>query len=86
MTHDITQSFRETLNDTEWIDEDTRRLALHKVDSMQLRIGYPDFVLDTEALNERYADVSQIWPDQTTWEGAVNKRMNNVGLEVSSCF
>ncbi|KAJ1528614.1 hypothetical protein ONE63_007013 [Megalurothrips usitatus] len=63
MTRDITQSFREMLNETQWIDEETRRLAMHKVDSMQLRIGYPDFVLDREALNERYEDV-EIHPDR----------------------
>lgn len=63
MTRDITQSFREMLNETEWIDEETRRLALHKVDSMQLRIGYPDFVLDRPALNERYEDVD-VHPDK----------------------
>lgn len=64
MTLDLTQSFREMLSETEWIDGETRRLALHKLDAMRLRIGYPDFVLDREALNERYMDVS-VWFGQT---------------------
>lgn len=57
MTHDIMRSFREILNNTSWIDDDTKRLAIQKVDAMMLRIGYPDFILNREALNERYAEV-----------------------------
>lgn len=57
MTHDIMRSFREILNHTSWIDDETKRLAIQKVDAMMLRIGYPDFILNRDALNERYAEV-----------------------------
>lgn len=57
MTLDIMRSFREILNENSWIDEETKRLAVQKVDAMMLRIGYPDFILDPNALNERYAQV-----------------------------
>ena len=60
MTQEIQQSFKELLNKIDWIDSDTKRLASDKVDAMLLRIGYPDFILQPELLNERYKDVIRI--------------------------
>jgi predicted metalloendopeptidase len=52
------QSFRELLSQTDWIDEETKDMAAQKVNAMTLRIGYPDFILNPQLLNERYKDVS----------------------------
>ncbi|XP_058467628.1 neprilysin-4 [Malaya genurostris] len=57
MTHELQQAFREILNETEWLDSQTKRLAEMKVNSMSLRIGYPDFILSHKELNEKYADL-----------------------------
>lgn len=57
MTREIQQSFKELLNQTTWIDDETKELATEKVNAMLLRIGYPDFILQAELLNERYKDV-----------------------------
>lgn len=59
MTRQIQRSFRELLNQTSWIDDETKELATEKVNAMLLRIGYPDFILQAELLNERYKDVRQ---------------------------
>uniref|UniRef100_A0A0A9XT19 Endothelin-converting enzyme 1 n=1 Tax=Lygus hesperus TaxID=30085 RepID=A0A0A9XT19_LYGHE len=58
MTREIQQSFREILEETTWIDKDTKRLARDKVDAMALRIGYPDSILDKSELDDRYKDVA----------------------------
>ncbi|XP_050084753.1 neprilysin-4-like [Anopheles aquasalis] len=58
MTHELQQAFRELLNQTEWIDGPTKRLAEQKVNAMSLRIGYPDFILSPAELNARYAGLS----------------------------
>ncbi|XP_076241067.1 neprilysin-4 isoform X2 [Calliopsis andreniformis] len=63
MTRQIQRSFRELLNQTSWIDSETKELATEKVNAMLLRIGYPDFILQSELLNERYKDVV-IRPDK----------------------
>ncbi|XP_026669876.1 neprilysin-4-like isoform X3 [Ceratina calcarata] len=63
MTREIQKSFRELLNQTTWIDDETKELATEKVNAMLLRIGYPDFILQPELLNERYKDVV-IRPDK----------------------
>lgn len=57
MTREIQESFRELLDQTTWIDNETKRLASEKVNAMLLRIGYPDFILQPHLLNERYKDV-----------------------------
>jgi predicted metalloendopeptidase len=59
MTREIQQSFLELLEMTNWIDDDTKRLASEKVNAMMLRIGYPDFILIPHQLNERFKDVSK---------------------------
>lgn len=55
MTHELQQAFREILNTTEWLDAPTRHFAEMKVNAMQLRIGYPDFILEREQLNAKFA-------------------------------
>lgn len=61
MTREIQRSFRELLDKTSWIDDETKRLASEKVNAMSLRIGYPDFILQSHLLNERYKDVMYLY-------------------------
>ncbi|XP_047529639.1 neprilysin-4-like [Vanessa atalanta] len=63
MTREIQQAFRELLHMTNWIDDETKKLAAHKVDTMMLRIGYPDFILKKIDLDDRYKEV-KIHPDK----------------------
>ncbi|XP_055523630.1 neprilysin-4 [Wyeomyia smithii] len=63
MTHELQQAFREILNETKWLDGQTKRLAEMKVNAMSLRIGYPDFILSHKELNDKYSDL-QIRPDK----------------------
>lgn len=58
MTKEIQQAFQEILNETTWIDIETKKLASEKIDAMMLRIGYPNFILDKAELNHHYKDVS----------------------------
>lgn len=63
MTHELQDSFRTILNDTEWIDESTKVLATLKVNGMELKIGYPDYILNEDELNAKYEDLD-IRPDR----------------------
>ena len=57
MTKEIQESFLEILKETNWIDDETKGLASDKVKEMMLRIGYPDFILVPDQLNEKIKDV-----------------------------
>lgn len=57
MTREIQSSFRELLNESNWLDQFTKEVASEKVKAMRLRIGYPDFILRGSELDKRYQDV-----------------------------
>lgn len=57
MVHELQQSFREILGETDWIDSPTKKLAEQKVNAMSLKIGYPDFILNHQRLDEKYAEL-----------------------------
>lgn len=63
MTNELQDTFREILNETYWLDDETRALAESKVDKMSLKIGYPDYILNEQQLNEKYADL-EIHPER----------------------
>lgn len=63
MTHELQESFRIILNETDWLDEPTRILAEQKINSMSLKIGYPDYILNKKELDEKYKDLD-INPDR----------------------
>ncbi|XP_058797327.1 neprilysin-4-like isoform X2 [Phymastichus coffea] len=63
MTREIQNAFHELLNQSPWLDTTTKRLASEKVKAMQLRIGYPDFILHPSELDRQFHDV-HIHPDK----------------------
>lgn len=86
MTHELQETFREILNETLWLDIETKVCvfvwcilkiyiwisflffetklkAESKVSRMSLKIGYPDYILNTDELNQKYKDL-EIHPDR----------------------
>ncbi|XP_075210194.1 neprilysin-4-like [Lycorma delicatula] len=63
MTKEIQKSFNEILESTKWISDETKNLAFDKVNSMMLKVGYPEDILKPKHLHEKYQDV-EIHPDQ----------------------
>ena len=57
MAREIQHSFHQLLQQSDWLDDSTRKVAAEKVDAMQLRIGYPDFILQPRELDDLYKDV-----------------------------
>ncbi|KAK9680236.1 Peptidase family M13 [Popillia japonica] len=57
MTRAIQESFKEILAESQWLEWETKKLAIGKLDSMQLKIGYPDLILDRDLLTAQYHDV-----------------------------
>lgn len=46
MTRALVASFKGILEESAWIDAHTKRYARMKIDNMDLKIGFPDFVLN----------------------------------------
>ncbi|KAK6176464.1 hypothetical protein SNE40_014749 [Patella caerulea] len=54
MIHDIRAAFNELLEENDWMDEETKAFAREKANAMNERIGYPEFITDSELLDKRY--------------------------------
>ncbi|XP_060648179.1 neprilysin-4 isoform X1 [Drosophila nasuta] len=81
MTHELQQAFRDILKTTDWLDQSTKQLAEEKVNAMSLKIGYPDFILNAEELNEKYAGID-IHPDKY-FENTLNVLLHTAKQEQS---
>lgn len=58
MIDDLHDAFRDMLLKNDWMDNTTRHYALEKESKMQSLIGYPDFLLDDEKLDNYYGKVN----------------------------
>ena len=58
MIHDIREAFNDLLEENDWMDTETRKVAEDKANSMTERIGYPEYITVTSKLEEEYANVS----------------------------
>lgn len=46
MTRALVDSFKDILEESTWIDPHTKKYARMKIENMDLKIGFPDFVLN----------------------------------------
>ncbi|XP_070151013.1 neprilysin-1 [Polyergus mexicanus] len=54
MIRTIREAFNELLSENHWMDDETRMVAKKKADSMNERIGYPEFLKDPVELSMEY--------------------------------
>lgn len=57
MMTDIKNALTQQLKSLDWLDEDTKREALHKLDKMSHVIGYPNFITNSRELDAYYDDL-----------------------------
>jgi hypothetical protein len=57
MIRTIREAFNELLTENHWMDDETRAVAKKKADSMNERIGYPEFLKDSVELSMEYVMV-----------------------------
>lgn len=54
MIRTIREAFNELLVENHWMDDETRAVAKKKADSMNERIGYPEFLKNPFKLSKEY--------------------------------
>lgn len=57
MMENIHKAFEKIVNESKWMDDESKSKTLYKARKMKEIIGYPDFVLDTDFLDDFYSDV-----------------------------
>ncbi|VDM64884.1 unnamed protein product, partial [Angiostrongylus costaricensis] len=58
MIADLQDAFDNMLAESDWMDETTKARAVYKAKHMLRHVGYPDFILDDEKLDDYYSGVS----------------------------
>jgi len=53
----VTKAFRNGLEEADWMDNATRRKAEEKADKITNMIGYPEYIMNNTALEEKYSDL-----------------------------
>ena len=53
----IQDTFSRMLDEADWLDEGTKISAKDKLYNMNLKVGYPDYIIDDEALDKDYDQV-----------------------------
>uniref|UniRef100_A0A1S4KT93 Peptidase M13 N-terminal domain-containing protein n=2 Tax=Ixodes scapularis TaxID=6945 RepID=A0A1S4KT93_IXOSC len=54
---DLRRALRSRLEKAAWMDADSRKSALRKLDNMDIFTGFPDAVTDEKSLNKYYVDI-----------------------------
>ncbi|XP_020294644.1 membrane metallo-endopeptidase-like 1 isoform X2 [Pseudomyrmex gracilis] len=54
MIRTIREAFNELLNENDWMDNETRKVAKEKADAIVERIGYPEFLKESDELSKEY--------------------------------
>lgn len=54
MINNVRNAFKKNFRNLDWMDEETRKAAEIKADAISDMIGYPEFILDTNQLDEKY--------------------------------
>ncbi|EEC08044.1 hypothetical protein IscW_ISCW005406, partial [Ixodes scapularis] len=56
VVNDIKRKFREHVVTASWMDDETRKGALNKLDNTEIFTGYPNHLSDEEGMNKRYGE------------------------------
>ncbi|VDN52138.1 unnamed protein product [Dracunculus medinensis] len=54
MIANLREAFKELVTENDWMDEETKKVAVEKAEGMINNIGYPDFINNDTALDEHY--------------------------------
>lgn len=61
MIRTLREAFNELLIENRWMDNETKEVAKSKADSMNERIGYPEFIKDPDELTKEYITVKHFY-------------------------
>ncbi len=61
MIQNLKSEFKVMIKEYEWMDPTSKRAVSEKVDSLTIKIGYPDFILNDTHLTEYYSPVNEMY-------------------------
>ncbi|KAF7274332.1 M13 family metallopeptidase neprilysin 3 isoform X2 [Rhynchophorus ferrugineus] len=58
MINNVRDAFKRNFQNLNWMDEDTRKVAIDKADAISDMIGYPEFIKNVNHLDERFDNLT----------------------------
>ncbi|CAH1775260.1 unnamed protein product [Owenia fusiformis] len=58
MIGNIREAFNELLEEVDWMDTETREVAREKANAISEKIGYPNYIMNSTALDKDYAELT----------------------------
>ncbi len=80
MIQEIKDAFKRNLPLLEWMDDATRNAAIEKANAVIDKIGFPKYILNQTALDERYEKVRWIRHRAVTVETAWSLRLLSLNI------
>ncbi|XP_067136029.1 neprilysin-1-like [Centruroides vittatus] len=63
MVDEIKFTFKNVIQNTKWMDNETKNEAIKKIEFMSDNVGYPDWIMDKRRLSEYYENLGKIGDD-----------------------
>ena len=57
MILNIRHEFELTINEVDWMDKQSKQAAIEKAESIDIKIGYPEFIYNKSYIDSIYKDV-----------------------------
>lgn len=76
LIEDLRESFKNLLSQNEWMDEETKPVAIEKADAISKFIGYPDWYDEPNGLVDYYENLTAISAFSTHFENIVEARLD----------
>ena len=74
LVEDLRAAFKDLLDVNEWMDEETKPLALEKADYISKFIGYPDWYDEPNGLEDYFVDLTEIMDSSTHFTNVLATR------------
>ncbi|CAG2108774.1 unnamed protein product [Medioppia subpectinata] len=73
---DIKDSYNELIKESDWLDESTKNKSLFKLNAIKQNVGYPDWLLKNEDL-DNYYNLKEKVDKKKSFEGFLNLQFNS---------
>lgn len=86
MIRTIREAFNELLAENHWMDNETRAVAKSKADSMNERIGYPEFLKDPVELSKEYVMVLNLFINMHRRRNGISNETDDISFYTYDLF
>ncbi|CAK9294512.1 unnamed protein product [Gordionus sp. m RMFG-2023] len=84
MVDSLKAAYKETFRNLDWMDETTKSKSMEKVDAINAKIGYPEYIVDPKELDKDYEGLYM--QDDSYFKNYLSQRSANDLQEIKELF